>query len=204
MCATTVSGRCGRISATLSPRATPSAASAFDSRFACCCRSQNVCARRAPDSSSQYSAKRARSSAQRPQHACAMLKSARDVPAVRRRGSRRSGRRPCARKPTRSRRRGGNRAAVGSRRSASRLRADRAVRPSAQTQSGCCSSRRPKRIGLIDFDGHAACSRLRGLVFDGRHDQRLHGGIGLALAQRRGTGHGSVRPLIVVASPSTE
>src|SRR5438552_2174855 len=55
-CAITVSGRCGRMSATLSPRATPSAASALERRFACCCRSQNVYAAVSPDSSSQYDA----------------------------------------------------------------------------------------------------------------------------------------------------
>ena len=71
-----VSRRCGRISATLSPRPTPRPASTLDSRFASRCRSQNECAEAAPDSSSQYSAKRARSPAQRPQHACAMLNSA--------------------------------------------------------------------------------------------------------------------------------
>ncbi len=72
----TVSGRCGRMSATLSPRAMPSAASAVARRFASRCRSQYVNAARAPDSSSQYSAKRVRSAAQRPQQACAMLKRA--------------------------------------------------------------------------------------------------------------------------------
>ena len=76
MCATTVSGRWGRISAILSPRSIPMAASALDRRFARCCKSQNVYARRAPDSSSQYSAKRERSFAQRAQQACPMLNSA--------------------------------------------------------------------------------------------------------------------------------
>ena len=56
--------------------ARPVAASTLDSRLASRCRSQNVCADVAPDSSSQYSAKRVRSAAQRPQQACAMLKCA--------------------------------------------------------------------------------------------------------------------------------
>jgi hypothetical protein len=75
MCATTVSGRCGSSNATRSPRPMPHAANAFDSRFACCPMSKNVSAAREPSSSSQYSAKRARSLAQRVQQAWARLKS---------------------------------------------------------------------------------------------------------------------------------
>ena len=59
--------------ATRSPRPTPSAASALESRFAATWMSQNEYAAAAPDSSSQYSAKRERSDAQRPQQARAML-----------------------------------------------------------------------------------------------------------------------------------
>ena len=68
-----MSGRCGRISATRSPRLTPSPASAFDSRFASRWMSQNVYLAVSPNSSSQYSAKRERSCAQRRQQASAML-----------------------------------------------------------------------------------------------------------------------------------
>src|SRR5437870_5385086 len=71
-----VSGSCGRISASLSPAATPRAASALASRLASRHRSQYVCAERAPFSSSQYTQKRVRSAAQRPQQAAAMLKRA--------------------------------------------------------------------------------------------------------------------------------
>jgi hypothetical protein len=76
MCAIAVSGRCGSMSATRSPRPTPSAASALARRFARCSMSQYVHAAVAPDSSSQYIAKRARSRAQRVLHACAMLNDA--------------------------------------------------------------------------------------------------------------------------------
>ena len=61
------------MSATRSPRFTPSAASAFDRRFAATWMSQKEYAAVAPDSSSQYSAKRVRSAAHCPQQACAML-----------------------------------------------------------------------------------------------------------------------------------
>ena len=53
MYAIAVSGRCGRMMATRSPRFTPSAASALDSRFAACWMSQNEYAAVSPDSSSQ-------------------------------------------------------------------------------------------------------------------------------------------------------
>jgi len=56
-----------------SPRFTPRPASAFERRFACCCRSQKVYAAVDPASSSQYRAKRERSGECRPQQAVPML-----------------------------------------------------------------------------------------------------------------------------------
>ena len=68
-------------SATRSPRFTPSAASALDRRLASLLDVPERVRGGAPDSSSQYSAKRERSAAHCPQQACAMLKRSGTVPA---------------------------------------------------------------------------------------------------------------------------
>ena len=142
MWATTVSGRCGRMIAMRSPRRTPRAASALASRSAARSRSQNVNAARAPDSSSQYSAKRARSRAHRRQQASAMLNSAGTSQrcaawASAWRSLRMAG-------PARSQPRGAAFAGCpgGGSSSGSTV---------AHTQSGSCSISRPKRIASDAF-----------------------------------------------------
>ena len=169
MCATTVSGRCGRISATVSPRPTPSAASALDSRFACCCRSQNVYAAVAPDSSSQYSAKRARSSAQRPQQASRDVELRGHVPAVRGvdlgvavDGASARADRDASSEPRGLRRDSPRVAAAAAVRRASRRRQRRAARPSPRPSRAAARSGGRSGSALIDLRRHAACSACAG------------------------------------------
>ena len=202
-------GRCGRISATLSPRPTPRSASAFDEPVGLAsARSQNVSAAVAPDSSSQYSAKRVRSPAQRRAARVRDVELRGHVPAMAgvKLGVAVGGHG-----------RNGDAAIRGQHRRASAVRGIAIVssRPSAaatvrsrgstvaHTQSGCCSSSRPSLIGA---------DRLRRLQLQplARAGTRPRARSATARPRRpracaaRGTGPANVRPLIVVCSPSTE
>ena len=110
-----------------------------------------------------------------------------DVPAVARRGARRSGRRM----PMVARERYSFAAArcgacavrrVDRRAAAARPRSRGST--AAHTQSGCCSSRRPKRIGLIDLRRHAASAACAGWYSTAGTISDCTADVAVALAQR--------------------
>ena len=221
MCATTVSGRCGRISATLSPRATPQRGQRVRQPVRLLLqvpeRERRASRRPRPPSTARSAS---RSAAQRPQQASRDVEVRRHVPAMRGADLRVRGRQAC---------RAWLRACSTSDAALAHVRHARVCRRAAvladcsvALENGCVvassssgSIGGPDPFGLL-LDQPAEADRvdrsstvdeleaLGRLVLDRGHDQRLHRRLAVALAQREEQRAWNVRPLIVVASPSTE